>query len=440
MIDPYGPHRGVIRIACYFLIFMFISNVAFGNAFMQIILFGLPLNEVLICGTVAIFTFLGLLRIPGGWAMLFYLWLVVSLVFYLPFGLFKYGIVAGRDATQVLDSMVMLATYSVVCRLNGYRVFENILLAAITFEFLDRVLLFQFNMFTISSFETVSIFGGTIGSSVVIVASFWFGVIMKGHLGIRKSNYMVLLSILLILLHQNRFLYVAMIVTGILYLLISNRQVFNRALFLKIILFVAALSALESVFSVVGASDYLSSNRLFKYGFQSVSLMGIFQHLATGVGVESEVFNGSAGGLAQRVGWWISIFATMLSDTNTLLFGMGYGMPLTDAVAVTVIREPHNSYMSVFARNGVILFSVWILFHLSVTWASIRMLRRNVSHTIEYKLLFVCLLVTTSIYITAVVEPAFELPPIAISAYMFIGISLVMIARLRAIKRNRGIG
>ena len=93
-------------------------------------------------------------------------------------------------------------------------------------------------------------------------------------------------------------------------------------------------------------SDYIESNRLFKFGIESFSLSGIFDLLATGFGIENELYSGSAGGVFQRLGWWYNLMIIMFSDLTTLIFGMGYGVILTDLIGVSPIREPHKTESS----------------------------------------------------------------------------------------------
>jgi hypothetical protein len=74
---------------------------------------------------------------------------------------------------------------------------------------------------------------------------------------------------------------------------------------------------------------------------------------------------------------------------------------------------------------------MWLIFHLVLALTSIYVLKKSLKHHQEHNILFVCLVTTSSSYICGLVEPAFELPPIAISTYIFIGLSLAMLSRLK---------
>ena len=63
------------------------------------------------------------------------------------------------------------------------------------------------------------------------------------------------------------------------------------------------------------------------------------------------------------------------------------------------------------------------------------MLKFKLFNNNNYKLLLVSVIIISSTHVCALVEPAFELPPIAISTYVFIGLSFVLMNRLR--KKNK---
>lgn len=450
MSNTVHSNNAIISAAGLFLAVMFSFNVAFGNAVMSVVSFGVPLNQLLIAFFLLLLASTDLIKIPIGFTILLYIWIFLNLFIWMPIGFLNHGIIAGRDATQVLDAMVIFLAFSVFYRMDGFSIvkaFEKVFLLALSLEFLDRVILFQFEDITLvaaSSLVEVNLFGGTIGSGVIVTASFWFGIIMKDSLRVSSFRLLTTVSIILVLLLQNRFLYVSMILTTMAYLVICRPNFLNKSLLKKIFFVIIALilfetfvgSIIGSILSLMGESEYILSERLFKYGISSFSLTGILELLQTGFGIENEEYSGAAGGLFLRLEWWVTLFTKMFADTSTLLFGMGYGIPLTDGIAITAIREPHNSFISVFCRNGLILFLIWITFHILVVWKSFRALKRVYKDTFEYKLLLVSLLTIISSYICGLVEPAFELPPVSIPTYIFIGLSLVMLNRIKRFKKE----
>jgi hypothetical protein len=242
-----------------------------------------------------------------------------------------------------------------------------------------------------------------------------------------------------VMLLQNRFLYVGMFFTGFIYLFIIRPNFLRKSLLFKVFIafFILIIfemyigSLINFLLNSLGNTDYIESNRLFKFGIESFSLSGIFDLLATGFGVDNDLYSGSAGGVFQRLGWWYNLMGIMFSDLTTLIFGMGYGVILTDLVGLSPIREPHNSFISVFCRNGLFLFCSWISFHLILVRKSFKCLYKELKDTLEYKLLLISLLTIIGTYICGLVEPAFENPPISISTYIFIGLSVVLISRIQ---------
>lgn len=446
-MSEYSNQKSPILLISGFLIsVLFIFNTAFGNASMNVISFGLPLNQLLIGSLLILFLFSGLLKIPNGSAFFLYAWIFFSFFIWLPIGFAKHGLLAGRDATQVIDATIFILAFSIISRINTVQLIHainKVLFIALSLEFLDRVFLFLFDSLSVSSLQSVNLFGGAIGSHVVIIASLWFGILTKGIIPSYSTKFLIYTSILLVLLHQTRFLYLALVFSSFMFFYLNSTNFLSKSFLKKILTFILLLFLFEIIISFLiptliafnFSSEYLFSDRLFKFGIESFSLSGILDHLSTGFGFESEVYAGSSYGVYLRIEWWERLFSIMFSDLQTLLFGIGYGVPLTPDTAITAIREPHNSYISVFCRNGLFLFFIWFIFHFLTFFKGIKVLKKEAKHTNEYKLLFVSFLTASSTYIAATVQPAFELPPIAITTYITLAISISMISRINFLKK-----
>jgi len=81
----------------------------------------------------------------------------------------------------------------------------------------------------------------------------------------------------------------------------------------------------------------------------------------------------AASGVPLRLEWWTNILEQLTADPVALLTGLGYGLPLTNYVAGNdirpggvLVREPHNSFLSVLARLGMIGAILWIWLHLEL--------------------------------------------------------------------------
>ena len=96
----------------------------------------------------------------------------------------------------------------------------------------------------------------------------------------------------------------------------------------------------------------------------SVSL-GFFQDAVTSIflGSDNESLDGSR---TDRLLWWFDIIARATSSTDSLFFGMGFNEVLIDQStgADTILRYPHNSFVSIFGFSGL----TGLLLYLSLTW------------------------------------------------------------------------
>lgn len=80
----------------------------------------------------------------------------------------------------------------------------------------------------------------------------------------------------------------------------------------------------------------------------------------------------AADGVSLRLGWWERIWNDLTSSPMNLLFGLGYGIALTDLRTPegALVREPHNSFISLAARQGVVglVAFMWVQFALVGSW------------------------------------------------------------------------
>ncbi len=169
----------------------------------------------------------------------------------------------------------------------------------------------------------------------------------------------------------------------------------------------------------------------------TISLEFMIAHFGTIVGGGgSGELAGAAGGVGLRLGWWIDIWRQVTSSLDNLLFGLGYGEPLVDFVNLSgsVVREPHNSYISIFARLGVVgLFAfIWMHIALVLLWSRAMQLCRRAKYRVGQERLMVLFVFFLLIWIFAIGEDAFEKPFNTILYYFFWGIIVHYSLNLRA--------
>jgi hypothetical protein len=135
----------------------------------------------------------------------------------------------------------------------------------------------------------------------------------------------------------------------------------------------------------------------------------------------------AASGVDQRLDWWWSVYDRMMANPFYLLLGLGYGILLTDfAPGGIPVRELHNSYITIFARTGVIGGIAWfaMMAVLFLRWRSIfRHCRRLGWREGEnWMLLLMCFFIAMWVY--AMGEDGFEKPYNVIPFYFLWGVVL----------------
>ena len=167
----------------------------------------------------------------------------------------------------------------------------------------------------------------------------------------------------------------------------------------------------------LGASfnfDFLVAHFLAIFGICDASVPGVCS---------------AAEGVGQRLGWWTNIFQRMAQDPFSLLLGLGYGVALTDFYGSSgaAVREPHNSYVTVIARTGIVGAVCWVLIMLSLVCAAGTrpscMSRAVGWREGENRLLFL-MMFFIAMWVLAIGEDGFEKPYNIIPFYFFWGIIL----------------
>jgi hypothetical protein len=159
-----------------------------------------------------------------------------------------------------------------------------------------------------------------------------------------------------------------------------------------------------------------------------ISLDYIVKHLESTSGTGEAGTEGAAGGVGLRIGWWSHIYSEMGQSAYNEAFGLGYGIALTDFFGGTgkIVREPHNSYISVWARLGYTGAAVWLLMQAGLYhswWRSFKLAKKFGWIQAQNNLLLL-LMFFFFMLIAALGEDAFEKPFGAIPYYLFFGVVL----------------
>ena len=146
----------------------------------------------------------------------------------------------------------------------------------------------------------------------------------------------------------------------------------------------------------------------------------------------------ATGTRAQRLIWWTEILNDGLSSIKIFLFGKGYGITLTDfgiGYGVTV-REPHNGFLSIFARSGIIGLSLFFWLHVVLikNWFSAYKFAVSNNCVSEQNYLLHLGTYIILIFTAAIADSMFQYPYYAILYYFFWGIILRIGYNLKQLK------
>lgn len=382
------------------------------------------------------------LWIGGGVTFALLLYALPPLVVHLPSDLATYGIVAARDALPLLDSLFLFGGVAVVAFARDkqqwfawrHRFYWILLCAMLVYLPLYP---FQEQMLSYSP----------------RVTGYQQAVPLIGYYA--TGNVLALAGLLAVILIPGQFAWVA-----------ADRP---RRWVLGLAFFVYALGLLmmqsRGTYIVAGLSVFLLAFGGYGLAVRRLVLMGavLIGTLAaidfSGVEIEGRVGNiglqmltaqlesvtgeggleSARGGVDQRKRWVADSLSRWAGDYKSVIAGIGFGMPLTDfAVAgaggkPVQVREPHNSYVSVLTRTGLMGFIPWLIFQMAMVfkvWGQFMSCRRRGEQKCADFWLWIFLLFV-SILVTAFVQPAFESPQYAVPYFVIAGMCLGEIARDR---------
>lgn len=183
---------------------------------------------------------------------------------------------------------------------------------------------------------------------------------------------------------------------------------------------------------VVGLGLFLSAGMQIGGGrlTQQVDLDFFVNHILSivGAGQGGETIRNVNAGVPLRLRWWADIWSQLTASIHSFLFGLGYGMPLVDfGIAGGVqVREPHNSYLSLLARLGIVGMALWLVIHgllIAAWWKAWRFARAMGWRDWDNRLIWLaCFFVL--LWVVALPEDGFEKPFFAIPYYVMWGVVL----------------
>jgi hypothetical protein len=401
----------------HILFFTFLANAFIGYPYTNITLGSVPLNELLLLFAL----FLIIRDIPTiirehPILLPILIWSLGYLFLSVPFGFQEYGIWAGRDALHLIEVWWIVIAIYVFKKINIQEELEKV------FFIIGILTSFKFISFLLGdSIKGILIIPGVQGDIDLIGSTSGFITIVfillaAWLIGLYKRVIPLLFSILSIAIFQSRATYIGILSSIITYLFIKR---FNAYTSFKVFLGLIVLLLTMYLISFMSFLDEFA-----KFGIESIAPHNIFLHLLSSLG-ESSHFESSATGTEQRISWFLLNWNRAIEDINVFLFGQGFGPILTNFSSFNIVREPHNSYLSIFARTGFIGLTLWLFFHFYINTKTFLILIKNndkFKTCFNTKLVFVSFITMHAMYWFSLVEPGFESPQSAINFYILLGI------------------
>lgn len=335
----------------------------------------------------------------------------------------EYGIWALRDATNLIESLYILVGFSVFglrrvrrAFLDKYPLFILILCVyGLTFPLGESLRAISPKIVSGSGSE-VSVFFTYTNSYMMLLVGALYLMVKQPDKHLSNTRSILLASLLLVLtigFFQARTIYLQIIAISVV-LMIVRPAASKR--WMSIIFGCLVLMLILSIFGIE------IEGRLG----EKLSVSFLLDHFLAIFGVESNGLEGSASGVGQRLGWWLHIYDWWSEKLETIVFGLGYGFPLIDfGIGNDVVaREPHNSFISILARSGVLGFAAWIWFHFSLfyLWVTSYAHCKRVNWNDGEVLLIVLLGYFLLIWCLAIGEDSFEKPFNSVPYYFFWGV------------------
>lgn len=336
-------------------------------------------------------------------------------------GIPAYGMWSLRDASHVLESLFLIAGFVFAARPQHLEQFFSWLpklLAIIGVH----ALLFPFHRFLHSlsprvvggSGQEVTLFFHFSTASVCLLMLVAYLLLFGRATGWNFALVVFLVGYLLVFF-QARKIYLQILAFFLLFVLFRRDLIGKGVLAILLVVLLLTLMPLLEL-EVAGRMGKTASIEFLYYHFLSMG------------GVESEGLEGAAAGIYQRIAWWLNLYARWTSGIGTFLFGLGYGFPLVHfgTRAGIPVREPHNSYISIIARIGLVGILAFAWMHvqfLKTWWGAIRRCEDLGWQEGKNRLLLL-MVYFVLVWIFAIGEDAFEKPYHAIPYYFFWGIAL----------------
>ena len=335
-------------------------------------------------------------------AMLCLAGLLVLTSLHLVFDIPSYGIWALRDASLFLDSIFFALGLlwaskkgSTIPLLKGlFVVFLLNLMYAFSYPWNEQI---QSWSPASGVFVHVPILGRYQSTYVVLLAGALFCLVLGTYVVSWPRWTMVFLAVAQLFglgIHEYRSTYISIGVILVLLMLLGEMR--------KSAILLITVSAAFVVLVLITSLGIKIPGR-----FGDVNAAFFREHIRSLSGAPGTP--GSA--IESRIDWYDEVFKRISSN---VIIGEGFGKPLTNETNDengALIRQPHNSHISVLARLGALGFAIWVLFHFCILKRYIHVLRkRPCRDTKAFQIVLWFFLLYIILMVVASVQPGFEFP------------------------------
>lgn len=430
----------LVRGALVFLVAS--AYVVLNDGLMVVLIGGLPIAELLLA--FILLTFLvELAHLPkfarvAPMIPLVVWWTLGTTRAVMGFG--EHGIWALRDATNVIESLFLWVGFVIAAQPVVYDRFCSwIRMLVVVLIGYNALYPFKGTLIRLSptvtapaGYSTYVFFKYNTGSLGLLVAAVWVLVERIKIMRVPPWATAGLFIIFSVVFFQMRTTYLQIVALLIAFAFLQPRTLVQMSggMLVGLVVMVVLLASGVEITGRLGAK---------------VSLEFLWDHIAAIWGAKgggAEVA-GAAAGVGQRLKWWSDIWYDVTRGPDTLFFGLGYGMPLTNFKYFDgqIVREPHNSVVSVFARLGIVGLLAFLAMQIALfrVWYLTYRRAKALGDTDWANILLVLGAFFVMVWIGSIGEDAFEKPFNTMPYYFFWGVILQVRARQLAPRpRRRG--
>ncbi len=399
--------KNKLNLFSFSIFFLFFCNLFFGWGFQIFTISSIPINYIIL---IALFFFINI-RVSFDILKhnkinnILFLFLLLNLM-RLIYDFQKHGLIAIRDATYIIDIFFLLISAYFFSFKEMYDRFDKFLkicfftvILYIIFWFLkDLVIIFSPIVTSPLGQDANLFFNWSTIAFFLLWFSFYKIIFTKKEQNFLNIFYLVFFILFSLIIFQRRFIYLGLISLFFISLFFKRDQTLKISIY-----FFLALLVLP-IINYIGLS--------FEGKLGQVSNMFFFiDHLASAIpgyqGTDGK-FEITSNTAEQRLEFWTYVLKNQLSNYYTLIFGNGYGSPIVSFTAIgnITVREPHNMYLTIFSRSGLVGFYLFILLNIKLIniWFQLYSTLKHKKNELHYKLLIFSGIYFVLIYVSGLVD------------------------------------